>query len=234
MISTGISDIGLIRKNNEDCFFIDNDKGLFIVCDGMGGHNGGEVASSMSVQIVAREVQYENADEAIGSLKAAIEKANYAIWQKGHTDPELFNMGTTITAAAVIGQQLVVCNVGDSSLFIIRTQEINKITRDHTLAASMLDDGLLKPEDMRTNSYNHILTRAIGIEENVQIDIFTCDLQSGDRILLCSDGLTDVVDQNDILHTVNIPGIEQAAQNLVQLALDRGGHDNITTVLVGI
>lgn len=234
MISTGISEIGLIRKNNEDSFLIDNDRGLFIVCDGMGGHNGGEVASGMTVEIVAHDVHYENIEQALQALKAAIEKANYQIWLKGQTEQALFNMGTTIIAAAVIGKQMIVCNVGDSSLFIIRSNEINKITRDHTLAESMLYDGLLKPEEMRNNSYNHILTRAVGVEDNVEMDFFTCDLQSGDYILLCSDGLTDSLNQSDILQAIMADNIEQSAEQLVQKALERGGHDNITTVLVCI
>lgn len=234
MKSTGISETGLVRKNNEDSFFIDNDRGLFIVCDGMGGHNGGEVASDMTVKIVSQEVHYKNSDEAIVSLKDAIEKANREIWLKGNTEPELYNMGTTIIAAAVVQNQLVAANVGDSSLYLIKPNEIQKITRDHTLAESMLDDGLLKPEEMRNNSYNHILTRAIGIEESVEIDFFTCDLQIGDYILLCSDGLTDLLDSHDILQMMNTDNITLITQNLVQLALNRGGHDNITIILAGI
>lgn len=234
MISTGISEIGLIRKNNEDSFLIDNDRGLFVVCDGMGGHNGGEVASSMAVGIVGRNVIYKTGEEAIQSLKSAIEKANREIWLKGRAEPELLNMGTTIIAVAIVGQQLIAGNVGDSSLYLIRSKQIYKITRDHTLAESMVNDGLLKPEDIRNSGYNHILTRAIGIEENVEIDFFTHELLSGDYILLCSDGLTDLIDQDDILTVTTGKNIEEAAQGLVQLALDRGGHDNITTVLVGI
>jgi serine/threonine protein phosphatase PrpC len=234
MISTGVSELGLIRKNNEDSFYIDDQRGLYIVCDGMGGHNGGEVASGMAVEIVSRDAQYTNAEEAVKSLRSAIEKANHAIWSKGRTDPELYNMGTTITAAAVIENTLVVAHVGDSSLFLIRSDKIQKITRDHTLAESMVDDGILKPGEIRNNSYNHILTRAVGVEEKVEIDFFTCNLNEGDHILLCSDGLTDLLDSSDILEVVTSDNINVVAQNLIQFALNRGGHDNITIILVVI
>lgn len=234
MISKGISEIGLVRKNNEDCFLIDNDRGLFIVCDGMGGHKGGEVASGLTVNIVDQEVRFSNSEEAIQSLKKAIEKANHEIWLKGRMEPELFNMGTTIIAAAIIENHLVAANVGDSSLYLIRSGDIHKISRDHTLAESMLHDGILKPEEIRNNSYNHILTRAIGIEANVEIDFFTRDLQSGDYILLCSDGLTDLLDAQDILQAMNHDNIDLVTKSLVELALDRGGHDNITIILAGI
>lgn len=235
MISTGISETGLVRKNNEDTFLVDNKRGLFIVCDGMGGHNGGEIASNMAVNTVAAETHYTNSDEALLSLKAAIEKANYEIWVKGRENPELLNMGTTIIAAAIVDNRLTACNVGDSCLYLIRSQDIIKITRDHTLAESMIEDGLLNPGEIRNNSYKHILTRAIGSEETVIIDFFTYDLEPGDRILLCSDGLTDLLLEHDIWKAVALEeDIKQAAQNLIDIALHRGGHDNITTVLISI
>lgn len=236
MNSTSISEVGLIRTNNEDSYLADDKKGLFIVCDGMGGHNGGEVASSMAVNILRQNVQYiNNIDEALIALKNAIQKANRQIWQTGKADPELLNMGTTIIAAAIIDNQMVVGNVGDSSLYLIRGEKIEKISRDHTLAATMLDNGLLKPEELRNNSYSHILTRALGVEETVEIDFFNYDLESGDRILLCSDGLTDLLDEKDIWATVTSnQDIAKAAQRLVHMALDRGGHDNITTILICI
>ena len=144
-------------------------------------------------------------------------------------------MGTTITAAVIKGSQLIVANVGDSSVFLIRNDTIRKITRDHTLAEEMLANGLLEPGEMRSSSYNHILTRALGIDEEVEIDIFIEDIMPGDIILMCSDGLTDMLIPEEILNIIkgHDSDLEMAGRQLLGEALQKGGFDNITIILLG-
>ncbi|MEN6326433.1 MAG: Stp1/IreP family PP2C-type Ser/Thr phosphatase [Syntrophomonas sp.] len=235
MKAVGISEIGLVRQKNEDSFLVDQEHGLFAVCDGMGGHKAGEVASCLAVQTIAGNVSFKTADEAREALTSAIEKANVIIHQEGLENIDLQDMGTTVTAVAFIDDQMVVAHVGDSSLFLIHNNSIAKITRDHTLAEKMVTDGLLQVEELRRNAYNHILTRAVGTTENIVIDIFVREIAGGDIILLCTDGLTDLLEEQDIKRIVAAQNdLNQAAQDLINLALTRGGHDNITTVLISV
>ena len=233
MKAVGITDIGLQRKRNEDAYLIDQSRNLFLVCDGMGGHRGGDVASRMAVDTVDKQFTYKSWAEVPHALYEAIKIANQTIWQAGKQDEEVREMGTTITAAVIKQEHIVIAHVGDSSLFIIRQKEIIKVTSDHTLAEQMLVDGLLKKEEMRSNAFNHILTRALGTESQVQIDIIERSVQPDDWILLCTDGLSNLVEMQEmhaLLEDQHEP--QEAAQALIDLALSRGGHDNITVVLV--
>lgn len=230
----GISDIGLVRRKNEDAFWIDEEQGFFLVCDGMGGHRGGEVASRMAVQTITQNMKGYSSSDAKQRLIQAIKAANQAILKAGLENEHLFEMGTTVTAALVNGYQLLVANVGDSGIFLIRSNSIRKITRDHTLAEEMLSNGLLKPDEMRDNAYNHILTRALGIDDQVEIDIFNEEIIPGDILLMCSDGLTDMLTSEEILNIIkhNSSDLEFAANQLLREALQKGGFDNVTIVLL--
>lgn len=231
----GISDIGLVREKNEDAFLIDEDQGFFLVCDGMGGHRGGQVASHMAVQTIKQSMDGFSPANAKQRLIHAIEEANRAVLKAGLENENLFEMGTTITAAVIKGSQLIVANVGDSSVFLIRNDTIRKITRDHTLAEEMLANGILEPGEMRNSAYNHILTRALGIDEEVEIDIFIEDIMPGDIILMCSDGLTDMLIPEEILNIIkgHDSDLEMAGRQLLCEALQKGGFDNITIILLG-
>lgn len=230
----GITDIGMVRKNNEDAFWIDEVNGLFIVCDGMGGHRGGEVASRMAVEKVRLSLSNSDPASPTHRLIKSIQDANRAIYQAGQKNQDLYEMGTTITTALHAGNNLNIANVGDSGAFLIRSDSIRKITRDHTLAEQMFSNGMLKPEELRDNAYNHILTRALGIDVEVDIDIFELEVQSNDIVLMCSDGLTDMLDHKEIFDLIKQAGnnIEQAAEMLRGAALRKGGYDNITIVLI--
>lgn len=230
----GISDVGLVRRKNEDAFWIDENQGFFLVCDGMGGHRGGEVASRMAVQTISQSMKGFSSSDAQQRLIQAIRTANQAILKAGLENEHLFEMGTTVTAALVDGSRLLVANVGDSGVFLIRSNSIRKITRDHTLAEEMLSHGILKPDEMRENAYNHILTRALGINDQVEIDIFNEDIIPGDILLMCSDGLTDMLIPEEILEIVlaNSSDLEIAANRLIGKALQKGGFDNVTIVLL--
>lgn len=235
MRAVGITNIGLVRHKNEDSFVIKQEQGLFAVCDGMGGHKGGDVASKMAARTIEELVNFDSVDEAVESISFAIKKANSTILEEARQNPDLSDMGTTITAAAVVDNTIVVGHVGDSSLFIIRNRTITKITRDHTLAEKMVADGLFKPEEAKKHSYNHILTRAVGTEDSILVDVFVIELYRGNTILICTDGLTDLLDEQDILRIVaEHDDLHRTAQDLINMALSRGGHDNITTILVRV
>jgi serine/threonine protein phosphatase PrpC len=229
----GITDIGLHRKRNEDHYFIDEARNLFVVCDGMGGHKGGDVASQLAVDTIQRCMLNTETDELSTALHQAVEKVNQAVYEKGKSDQSLYEMGTTLTAAVINDGKIFVAHVGDSSLFLLKAGKLIKITRDHTLAEQMLNDGLLKPEDMQSNGYNHVLTRAVGVENQVEVDIYQEEIQPGDWILLCTDGLTDLVDKEEVLKFLcSAQSPEKTAKELLDLALARGGYDNITIVLI--
>jgi protein phosphatase len=201
----------------------------------MGGHKGGDVASKLAVDTIARSF-YASEQMSVGDkLVSAISTANQHIFKQGKADAELNEMGTTVTAAVVKDNDMLVAHVGDSGLFLIRDNSIRKITVDHTLAEQMLRDGLLKQDEIRTNSYNHILTRALGVEPQVNIDIYNEKIRAGDRILLCTDGLSDLLDKEDILKIVrHHEEPEPAARQLIDEALRRGGYDNVTVVMICI
>ncbi len=155
MRAVGLSDKGLIREKNEDNFLINESKGLFVVCDGMGGHRAGDVASRLAVGIINKAAANSSIEDPIVFLNETIQEANRIIWLKGKENPQYYQMGTTVTAAVIKGKKLTVANIGDSSLFIIRNNSIRKVTRDHTLAEQMVADGISK---YKNKALNHILT----------------------------------------------------------------------------
>jgi serine/threonine protein phosphatase PrpC len=231
----GITDIGLHRKRNEDQFFIDEDRRIFVVCDGMGGHKGGDVASRLAVETIQENLVFSVADQIIPSLQSVAKLANQIIWEKGQSDEALYEMGTTLTVAVIHDGSIVVAHVGDSSLYLFKEDQLIKVTRDHTLAQQMFSDGVLKREDMRSNVYNHVLTRAVGVESQVELDIYQEEIQTGDWVLMCTDGLTDLVEDDairELIKAANDP--QKAAQELLNLALSKGGYDNITIVLLRV
>ena len=228
----GISNIGLHRKRNEDQFLIDQTRQLFLVCDGMGGHKGGDVASLLAVQTMQESFHFEHPNDILPALLQAAAKANENIYNRGNADESLHEMGTTLTAAVLADEDIYIAHVGDSSLFLYREGNLTKITRDHTLAEQMIIDGLALS---REGSYNHILTRAVGVESTVEIDLYQEKVKNGDWILMCTDGLTDLVTESEMIEYLKIANDpESTARDLVAAALDKGGFDNITLVLICI
>ncbi|QGT99612.1 Protein serine/threonine phosphatase PrpC, regulation of stationary phase [Candidatus Syntrophocurvum alkaliphilum] len=234
----GMSDIGLMRKKNEDSYLINEDIGLFIVCDGMGGHKSGDIASDLAVKEINNYVIENNVlDEPSKILLESIQKANYLIWHESKTNPECYEMGTTVTAAIIHNNKLIAANVGDSCLYIIRNNNLIKVTKDHTLAEQMLSKGLLSADEINSNAYNHVLTRALGIDKQVVVDLFFEEIYSNDFIILCSDGLTDLIPDAEILEFIMDNynnSLETIAKELIELAIYRGGSDNITIILIRI
>lgn len=236
MKAYGITDIGKKRSSNQDFVYASdqptgNLPNLLIVADGMGGHNAGDLASRYTVSSMIEYI--ENAEETrpIPLLSMAIHHANDLVVEKARTDRNLEGMGTTVVAAVIQDGYLYVANVGDSRLYLI-DQEIEQITRDHSLVEEMIRMGELQRQDARNHPDRNVITRAIGVHSPVKIDFFDMKLEKGDKILLCSDGLTNMVDDDEILHIVKKCGSpKEAAQRLITEANKNGGKDNISVVL---
>lgn len=232
-----ITDIGRKRKMNQDYVYIaenpiGNLANLFLVADGMGGHNAGEYASQYAVEIVKEEVEHSFEKNPQIILNKAITKAHEEICKRASEDEKLEGMGTTMVAATCIGKYLQVANIGDSRLYIIN-DEITQITRDHSLVEEMVRTGGLNREQAKNHPDKNIITRAIGAGETAQVDFFTVELNEGDTILMCSDGLTNMLEDEEIKAIVkNGKDLEERGNQLIKEANERGGKDNIAVVLV--
>ncbi|MGI6550340.1 MAG: Stp1/IreP family PP2C-type Ser/Thr phosphatase [Syntrophomonadales bacterium] len=230
-----LSNIGKVRRQNQDRFLVDQNRGLFVVCDGMGGHKAGEVAAQMAIDIIHGDLDELDNQHPLTFLTTSIKKANQSILLRGRQLEECSDMGTTITAAIVRNMMLYTAHIGDSSLFVIHPEGVEKVTQDHTLAEEMMREGILNDKESSANRYRHILTRALGVEESVEIDCYTNKLNPGDRLFMATDGVTDLIGPSEVWETVNRePDLDQALHRLLQLALERGGHDNVTMILIAL
>ncbi|MDD6616317.1 MAG: Stp1/IreP family PP2C-type Ser/Thr phosphatase [Lachnospiraceae bacterium] len=237
MKTYSITDVGKRREMNQDYVFasdqpVGNLPNLLIVADGMGGHKAGDLASRYAVETMVEYIRDAKKEERpIPLLGAAIHTANDAVAAKAKSSRDLEGMGTTVVAAAVQGEYLYIANVGDSRLYLI-DREIEQITRDHSLVEEMIRVGELKREDARKHPDRNVITRAVGVHTPVKIDFFDVKLERGDIILLCSDGLTNMVEDPEILRIVRkSSSLKEAAQKLVNEANKNGGKDNISVVL---
>jgi len=230
-----LSNTGKVRRQNQDRFLVDQNRGLFVVCDGMGGHKAGEVAAQMAIDIIHGELDNMDNQHPLTFLTNSIMKANHSIHSWGRQNKDCSDMGTTITAAIVKNMELYTAHIGDSSLFVINPDGVNKVTQDHTLAEEMLREGLLNENENSANRYRHILTRALGTEESVQIDCFTNKLHPEDRLFMATDGVTDLIEPSEVWEAVTQESdLDTALQRLLHLAMDRGGHDNVTMILIAL
>ena len=232
-----ITDIGQKRKINQDYVFssekaVGNLPNLFIVADGMGGHKAGEYASKCTVETICDEVKRSFEKNPTIILRKAIEKANENIRMQAQGDANLEGMGTTVVAATLMGKYLQIANVGDSRLYVIN-DTIKQITRDHSLVEEMVRMGGIDRESARNHPDKNIITRAVGVSEDVEVDFFTVELTPKDTILLCSDGLTNMLTDEEILMIMSGQrDIVEQAGKLVDAANEKGGKDNISVVLV--
>ncbi|MCQ2524548.1 MAG: Stp1/IreP family PP2C-type Ser/Thr phosphatase [Lachnospiraceae bacterium] len=232
-----ITDIGKKRSMNQDYVFtseqsIGNLPNLFIVADGMGGHNGGGFASAYTVEVMTKVIAGSSETLSRNIFEEAISRANKEVRKKSFENEELLGMGTTVVAATIIDNVLHVANVGDSRLYVI-TDEINQITKDHSYVEEMIRMGELDRVSARTHPKKNIITRAIGADEAVTADYFTVKLQPGSIVLMCSDGLTNMLDDEEIRMILSgSRDIVESAQKLVDAANEKGGKDNIAVVLV--
>lgn len=236
MKTYSITDIGKRRSANQDFVYasdqpVGNLSNLMIVADGMGGHNAGDLASRYTVESMLEYIEKAVEKRPIPLLSCAIHHANELVIEKARSDKSLEGMGTTVVAATVQDEYLYVANVGDSRLYLI-DHEIEQITRDHSLVEEMVRLGELARKDARSHPDRNVITRAIGVRTPVRIDFFDVKLEPGDKVLLCSDGLTNMLEDEDILQIVKRCGSpKEAAQRLVNEANKNGGKDNISVVL---
>ena len=237
MRSYCVTDIGVKRNMNQDFVYaseqpVGNVPNLFIVADGMGGHNAGDLASRSTVETMVDYIESAGEKSPIPLLEAAILAANRKVMEKSQSDKSLEGMGTTVVAATVVEDCLYVANVGDSRLYVLDDQ-IQQITRDHSLVEEMVRAGQIGREEARNHPEKNIITRAVGMKNKLRIDFFDVALYAGDKFLLCTDGLTNMVEDEDILELVQKEtSLEAAAHRLVAMANRNGGKDNISVVLV--
>jgi serine/threonine protein phosphatase PrpC len=232
-----ITDIGCKRQNNEDSFGYDKSLRVYVVCDGMGGVAGGEIASQTAVrkmiEAFGEAMSAEDTQPVEELLYHAILRANEEVRALSLSQLELQGMGTTLVAACLDGERVVIGNVGDSRAYFMRDGECVQVTQDHSFLSEQLQSGAITPEMAAASPLQSVITRAIGIEDSVHPDLFAAELEPGDRILLTTDGLTRYVDATEIAHlTETQPGLNQACQALVDAAKARGAADNVTCLLL--
>ena len=227
---------GKVRDVNEDSIFVSdpsaNGTVLAVVADGMGGHNAGEVASAEVVNVL-KNSDFSAQTDTQKTLLDAIEYANNTIYKMSVHSPDLHGMGTTATVCAVSGDKVTAAQVGDSRLYLIRNSEITQITKDHSLVEMLLERGSITKEDAKNHPQKNVITRAIGTDNTVQADIYEFSAKSEDVLLLCSDGLVNMVEDEKILSLITTNGnFDDLAQILVLEAENAGGHDNISVILI--
>jgi serine/threonine protein phosphatase PrpC len=244
------SDCGRVRKKNEDAFLADPGLGFFAVADGMGGHAAGEIASHLALDTLRksiaeskqnRETEFSPNQTALLSppstlLVNGIRLANQAVFQFSQEKEEYRGMGTTVVALFFSDSSSVVSHVGDSRLYRIRGGRIDQVTEDHSLVWKQYREGYLSKEALSSSPLKNIVTRALGMNPMVDVDVQEIDLQKGDLLVLCSDGLSDLVQDEELMRAIrSVPGdLDQACRDLTQLANQRGGKDNITTLIIQI
>lgn len=240
---------GMVRSHNEDSVACETGCGLVVLADGMGGYNAGEVASGIAVSVVATEVSYrltevnptdrdgESGEEwGVVLLRENIEKANASIFHAAQSQPQYAGMGTTIVSGLFYDNRLVAGHVGDSRMYRLRGESLEAITRDHSLLQEQLDSGMISLDDAKHSKNKNLVTRAVGIDVDVLPEIHVHDVQVGDIYLLCSDGLNDMMEDDDIQATLYAMqgNLALAANQLIQMANDNGGRDNVSVILVKV
>jgi len=234
-----LTDIGLKRKQNQDCGLADLETGLFIVADGMGGHQGGEIASQLCVEKVTEHVRTsldKNEPDSI-ILQQSIQIANQAIHEMASREAQLEGMGTTATILKITDHEATILQVGDSRAYLWNAEGIWQISKDHSLVQEKLRAGLITREQMKSDEMKNVITRSVGYEPNVRGEVFKVEIRPGDGFLLCSDGLSGPVEDqimHEILMDVESRGrpLSEATERLVHAANSNGGDDNVTVVLV--
>jgi protein phosphatase len=239
---------GMVRSHNEDSIAIDGEIGLAVLADGMGGYNAGEVASGIATALISSEtreamvsqsahrVDTNGSPLATALLRDIIAKANTSIFQSANSQPQYAGMGTTLVVALFCNNQVTLAHIGDSRCYRQRGAKLEQVTRDHSLLQEQIDSGLLTKEAAKRSQNKNLVTRALGIEPAVEAEIHTYPAQEGDIYLICSDGLNDMVEDEDIEMTLEALGanLQLAAEQLVQMANDNGGRDNISVVLIKV
>ena len=236
MIIEGCSDVGQVRGHNEDFWLADAELGLYVVCDGMGGHAAGEVASKITAETLQEMIaarRPSTIEEAKELIEYAVQEANRRVYHMGSSDQQQRGMGTTCTSMIVAEGKAVLAHVGDSRLYLLRNQEVHQLSTDHTFVAEALKAGIITKEQAKHSEHSNMVTRAIGPAPHVSVDTLVIDVLAGDTFLLCSDGLTQYVDEEEELATY-LKEDKGIAERLVRTANERGGEDNITALVLRV
>lgn len=241
ILCAGGTDIGRKRKTNQDSICLDHEHNFFAVADGMGGHNGGDIASQLSVKLMPEFLKSTTESEPQAVMKQLIQGINHAILQKAVEQPELHGMGTTVSAVLFHGPQLIIGNVGDSRVYMINNHNIYQLTRDHSFVQEKLNMGIYTREEAVKDPQKNVLVRSVGFEEELNVDVFNYRICKNDIFLICSDGLHGKVSDGDILYIVRkhladpskvtLNELEQTVKDLIAQANDNGGQDNISVIM---
>lgn len=229
-----ICDKGNFRKTNQDyCgYYEENNVGIYIIADGMGGHSGGEVASKIAVTETLQYIKSNMSSDNLGeTLKLAITKANSSVLDSAEKNEELKGMGSTITACYIKNDDAVVANVGDSACFIKFKDKLMKVTKDHSLVQELVDLGNISEEEAKNHPNKNIITRALGTNREVEVDLFNVELENVQKLILCTDGLSNFVTSEDMLYALDTYDNEQCCRELVELSKKNGSKDNISIIV---
>lgn len=246
VFSAGLTDVGRKRNHNEDSFLVDDDIQLYVVADGMGGHAGGGTASKIAVETIDKELRSvrerpENPFRPCETLqdspmpdaiRGAVEKACLNIFNAAQEDPRLAGMGTTVISLLVKDEHAFFAHVGDSRAYLVRGDLIQQISEDHSLVNEQIKAGMITPEEAKHSRYKNIITRSVGFEEEVQVDVMGLVSEPGDTFILCSDGLANMIEDREILDVVHQNKLQDIPKKLIEMANERGGDDNITVIVV--
>jgi protein phosphatase len=243
------TDPGMVRSHNEDSVASDSVNGVVVLADGMGGYNAGEVASGMATTVITTELQQlfakvrpydidpeSNKTFAARLVREQVLKANTSIYQAAQSQPQYSGMGTTLVVCLFYDNKVLVAHLGDSRLYLMRDGKFRQVTRDHSLLQEQIDSGLITAEQAKNAQHKNLVTKALGIDPSVEPEVNEYDARPGDIYLLCSDGLCDMVSDEDISMTLQALGgnLKLAAEQLVQMANDNGGRDNVSVILVRV
>jgi PPM family protein phosphatase len=242
------TDPGMVRSHNEDSIAADAANGLVVLADGMGGYNAGEVASGMATTVIVTEMRQilantkpydvDSASEEIAAklVREQVLKANSSIYQAAQSQAQYAGMGTTLVVCLFYDNRMLAAHLGDSRLYLLREGKFSQVTRDHSLLQEQIDSGIITPEQAKKAQHKNLVTKALGIDPTVEPEIHEYPTKTGDIYLLCSDGLCDMVEDEDIGMTLQTLGgnLKLAAQQLVQMANDNGGRDNVSVILVRV
>ncbi len=244
----GASDVGRKRDNNQDSFLIDEGQRLFVVADGMGGHAGGGTASRIAVETIQSQMAKSRREQTEAFerpstleesplpdvLRDAVETACFNIFHEARGNPSLAGMGTTATTLLIHGPHAFVAHVGDSRLYLVRQGQIHQVSEDHSLVNEQIKAGVLTPDEARHSQFKNVITRSVGFEEDVLVDLLGLTLEKDDTFVICCDGLSNLVEDQEIAAMVRSEKVEDLPLRLIALANDRGGDDNITVIAVRV
>ncbi len=233
--SAGRTDIGRHRAANEDSILLMPEKGFFVVADGMGGHRGGRVASQMVTSELSRIVRASKSPLDHHELRRALSEVNQRVFETGEQNEELHAMGSTCVAVSMIGTTLHLAHVGDSRCYLVRGKEARQLTSDHRAIQPMIDQGAITEVESRVHPLRNVLTRSVGVDAKVEVESGEMSLRAGDRLVLCSDGLSDMLTQPEIVAIVSLgQDLDRIVEALVARANEAGGTDNISTIVIEV